>query len=60
MTEMSPMGTLGALKAGMEDLPLEKQIDVKVKQGRAIYTVEMKITDDDGNELPSDGKPSAT
>ncbi len=56
MTEMSPMGTLGALKAGMEDLPLDKQIDVKVKQGRAIYTVEMKITDDDGNELPSDGK----
>ena len=56
MTEMSPMGTLGALKAGMDDLPLEKQIDVKVKQGRAIYTVEMKITDDDGKELPSDGK----
>ncbi|MBO6634982.1 3-(methylthio)propionyl-CoA ligase [Parvibaculum sp.] len=56
MTEMSPMGTLGALKAGMEDWPLDKQIDVKVKQGRAIYTVEMKITDDDGNELPSDGK----
>ncbi len=56
MTEMSPMGTLGALKAGMEDWSLEKQIDVKVKQGRAIYTVEMKITDDDGNELPSDGK----
>tara|TARA_R110002110_G_scaffold377894_5_gene588353 strand:- start:16387 stop:18027 length:1641 start_codon:yes stop_codon:yes gene_type:complete len=56
MTEMSPMGTLGALKAGMSDLPLEKQIDVKAKQGRAIYTVEMKITDDDGKELPSDGK----
>ena len=56
MTEMSPMGTLGALKAGMAELPLDKQIDVKVKQGRAIYTVEMKITDDDGNELPSDGK----
>jgi fatty-acyl-CoA synthase len=56
MTEMSPMGTLGALKAGMDKLPLEKQIDVKVKQGRAIYTVEMKITDDNGKELPSDGK----
>ncbi|MEQ8325698.1 3-(methylthio)propionyl-CoA ligase [Parvibaculum sp.] len=56
MTEMSPMGTLGALKAGMEDWPLDKQIDVKVKQGRAIYTVEMKITDDDGNDLPADGK----
>jgi fatty-acyl-CoA synthase len=56
MTEMSPMGTLGALKAGMDKLPLSKQIDVKVKQGRAIYTVEMKITDDDGKELPADGK----
>ncbi|MAB13513.1 3-(methylthio)propionyl-CoA ligase [Parvibaculum sp.] len=56
MTEMSPMGTLGSLKAGMEDWPLDKQIDVKVKQGRAIYTVEMKITDDDGNELPCDGE----
>ncbi len=56
MTEMSPMGTLGALKAGMDKLPLEKQIDVKVKQGRAIFMVEMKITDDNGKELPSDGK----
>lgn len=56
MTEMSPMGTLGSLKAGMDKLPLEKQIDVKVKQGRAIFMVEMKITDDSGKELPSDGK----
>ena len=56
MTEMSPIGTLGALKAGMEKLPFDKQIDVKVKQGRAIYTVEMKITDDDDNRLPADGK----
>ena len=55
MTELSPMGTLGSLKSGMEDLPLDKQIDVKVKQGRPIYTVEMKITDDDGKELPRDG-----
>ncbi|HEX7775363.1 MAG TPA: 3-(methylthio)propionyl-CoA ligase [Parvibaculum sp.] len=56
MTEMSPMGTLGALKGDMAELPLEKQIDAKVKQGRAIYTVELKITDDNGKELPSDGK----
>lgn len=56
MTEMSPMGTLGALKAGMEDFNTEQKLDVKVKQGRAVYTVEMKITDDDGVELPWDGK----
>ena len=56
MTEMSPMGTLGSLKAGMEDLTPEQKLDVKVKQGRAVYTVEMKITNDDGVELPWDGK----
>ncbi len=56
MTELSPMGTLGSLKPGMEELPLDKQIDVKVKQGRPVYTVEMKITDDEGNDLPRDGK----
>ncbi|MDF1687963.1 MAG: long-chain-fatty-acid--CoA ligase, partial [Parvibaculaceae bacterium] len=56
MTEMSPMGTLGALKAGMEEFSTEQKLDVKVKQGRAVYTVEMKITDDDGVELPWDGK----
>ncbi|MCF4165967.1 long-chain-fatty-acid--CoA ligase [Zavarzinia compransoris] len=55
MTEMSPLGTLGALKAGMETLPLEKRLDIQCKQGRAVYLVDMKITDDDGNELPRDG-----
>lgn len=56
MTEMSPMGTLGSLKYGMEDYDEKQRIDVKCKQGRAIYTVELKITDDNGKELPWDGK----
>ncbi|WP_439817223.1 3-(methylthio)propionyl-CoA ligase [Zavarzinia sp. CC-PAN008] len=56
MTEMSPIGTLGALKAGMDSLPYEQQLAYKAKQGRAVYGVEIKITDDDGNELPRDGK----
>jgi len=56
MTEMSPLGTLGSLKAGMEKLPLEQRLDIQCKQGRAVYCVEMKITDDEGNELPRDGK----
>jgi len=55
MTELSPLGTLGALKPGMEDWDIDKQIDVKIKQGRPVYTVEMKITDDDGKELARDG-----
>jgi fatty-acyl-CoA synthase len=56
MTETSPMGSVGALKAGMENWPLERRLDVKVKQGRAIFGVDMKITQDDGTELPHDGK----
>ncbi len=56
MTEMSPMGTLSQFKAGMDDLPWEDQLDLRCKQGRAPYTVEMKIVDDAGAELPWDGQ----
>ncbi len=56
MTELSPIGTLGSFKSGMEDLTFDERMDIKVKQGRPMYTVEMKITDDDGKELPRDGK----
>ena len=49
MTEMSPLGTIGAFKSGMEELSFDQQMDIKLKQGRASYMVEMKITDDDGN-----------
>ncbi len=55
MTEMSPIGTLGRLKPKHKNLPIGEKIAVKSKQGRAPFTVEMKITDDDGNELPRDG-----
>ena len=56
MTELSPLGTIASFKAGMEKLNFDEQMDIKVKQGRPPYLVEMKITDDDGNELPRDGK----
>jgi acyl-CoA synthetase (AMP-forming)/AMP-acid ligase II len=56
MTEMSPLGTLSALKASLDELPKADQLYYKLKQGRAFYTVEMKIVDDAGKELPHDGK----
>ena len=56
MTEMSPVGTIGSYKFGMEKMPWSEQLKVKSKQGRAMFTVEMKITDDDGKDLPHDGK----
>ena len=56
MTEMSPLGTVGALKAKHESLPSQERLDVKSKQGRVVFGVEMKIVGDDGNELPRDGE----
>ena len=56
MTEMSPLGSLGSLKACVEDLQGEQLYDLKIKQGYAPFTVEMKICGDDGKPLPWDGK----
>jgi len=56
MTEMSPIGTCGTLKTGMEDLPAKERYDIQEKQGRGIYGVEMKIVDDEGASLPWDGE----
>ncbi len=56
MTEMSPLGTVGTLTPALDALPYAERLDYKEKQGRGIYGVEMKITDDDGNELPRDGE----
>ena len=55
MTEMSPLGTMGTLKPGIETLPYEQQLDYKCKQGHAPFGVEMKIVDDNDKELPHDG-----
>jgi 3-(methylthio)propionyl---CoA ligase len=55
MTEMSPLGTLNSLKAGMENLPPEQILKLQTKAGRGIFGVEMRIVDDAGTELPWDG-----
>lgn len=55
MTEMSPLGTLNSPKAGMEDLSADEMIAIQTKAGRGIFGVEMRIVDDDLNELPWDG-----
>jgi fatty-acyl-CoA synthase len=56
MTEMSPLGTAGTLKAKQMKLPKEEREAVQRKQGRAIFGVDMRIVDENGNELPWDGK----
>jgi fatty-acyl-CoA synthase len=56
MTEMSPVGSTGKLKHATMGLDHEAKLKLKEKQGRTPYLVEMKIVDDDGNDLPRDGK----
>ena len=56
MTEMSPLGTIGQLRAEMDDFSYEDKLKIRLKQGRVPYMVEMKITDDEGRALPWDGK----
>ncbi len=55
MTEMSPVGTNGRLLRRMQNLPQEKRWDAKAKQGRAMFAVDMKIVDGQGERLPEDG-----
>ena len=56
MTEMSPIGTTGKLKHATMSLDREAQLKLKEKQGRTPYLVEMKIVDDEGDDLPRDGE----
>ena len=55
MTEMSPLGTVSTPKSGTEHLDDDEMIKLKAKAGRGIYGVEMRIVNDEGEELPWDG-----
>jgi acyl-CoA synthetase (AMP-forming)/AMP-acid ligase II len=56
MTEMSPLGTLCVLKNKHDQLSAAEKMKIRLKQGRAVFGVDMKIVDDAGKELPWDGK----
>jgi 3-(methylthio)propionyl---CoA ligase len=55
MTEMSPLGTVCNLKLKHLASDKDAQLAVQLKQGRAVFGVEMKIVDDQGAALPWDG-----
>jgi fatty-acyl-CoA synthase len=56
MTELSPLGTVCTLKNKHLKLPDQEQMKIRMKQGRCIYGIDMKIVDGDGHDLPHDGK----
>ncbi len=58
MTEMSPVGTFTRFNRGERSLPDDQRFAIIAKQGRPVFGVEMKIVDDEGKELPRDGKAS--
>lgn len=58
MTETSPIGTMGSIPPGWEDMTLDQQLDIVVRQGRPPFGVELRIVDDMGNVRPRDGKSS--
>ncbi len=56
MTETSPLGTLGTANARIASLPYDEQMVYKLKQGRPPLGIDLKLTDDAGNELPHDAR----
>jgi acyl-CoA synthetase (AMP-forming)/AMP-acid ligase II len=56
MTETSPIGTVNTIKAGLESLSNDEQLDLATKAGRGIFGVEIRIVDDNGEEQPWDGE----
>jgi len=58
MSEVSPVGTYNRPKPGQEALPREAMFRLNEKQGRVVFGVDMRIVDDESNELPWDGQKS--
>jgi len=56
MTETSPIGTVNRPKPFFDALNREDKLDLRIKQGRPIYGIDLKIVDDEGNALPNDGE----
>ncbi|MDM3870553.1 long-chain fatty acid--CoA ligase [Porticoccus sp. W117] len=55
MTETSPLGAYYVPPVGLAEMSAEQQAQYRTKAGRAVFGVEMKIEDPQGNELPWDG-----
>ena len=56
MTEMSPLGTICSFKPEVMDLSKRSRVDIQETTGHSPFSVKLRITDDDENELPWDGE----
>jgi fatty-acyl-CoA synthase len=56
MTEMSPLGTVSKLKSYQLELPEAERFALRAKQGLPAMGVEARAVDEQGKEVPWDGK----
>jgi len=56
MSETCPLLSLSQLDTAQLDLGIEAQADIRIKAGRSVGMVEMKLVDASMNEVPSDGE----
>jgi len=58
MTETSPLGATNCVSKGKDSQEIYNER--RIKAGRPVFGVEMKTLDENGNELPRDGRTSGT
>jgi fatty-acyl-CoA synthase len=56
MTETSPIGVISKLLPKHFELPAEELVKIKLKQGRGVWGVDLKLVDEDGQTMPWDGQ----
>ncbi len=56
MTETTPLGTVSRLKSYMERWPEAAQNAVRAKQGYAVAGIDLRAVDEQGREVPWDGR----
>jgi fatty-acyl-CoA synthase len=58
MTEMTPIGTVGAEPSNWDSMSDEDQVAYQSRPGRSMFGVELRVVDDAGTVLPRDGTSS--
>ncbi|MDE2561097.1 MAG: long-chain-fatty-acid--CoA ligase [Sphingomonadales bacterium] len=56
MTETSPLATVAVPGPDLSGRPFDEQVPFKLRQGRLLGNIDLKVVDDAGAELPRDGR----
>jgi fatty-acyl-CoA synthase len=56
MTETSPLATMMAYRSHLDELPEGDRFDKLARHGMALPGVDIRVVDENGNEVPADGK----